>query len=181
METYLVNAPDRWTSTHGKLDWWECSARTGYWLVAGAGRSDPVGAPRHRDERWRPRARLSPPTPLSNARRPVRFVSPRLPWLDLALGERVGCLALDQSQSAREQVGGLVLPAVVLQREGVTRVDDEELAGVAVGMRPPDLVSAGFSTRFGFSVTVSSIARKRSADSSLSACGKGRPTRLSRF
>lgn len=76
------------------------------------------------------------------------LVSPRLARLDLALSERLGALPLDQPQPSREQIGRLILFAVVLQREGVTGVDDEQLPGITPGLRPPDLVPPGLLDSF---------------------------------
>jgi hypothetical protein len=71
----------------------------------------------------------------------ARLVSPSLTWLDLKLAERLGVRPLDQLQLAREQVGGLVLLVVVLEGKRLAGVDDEDLAGVVIGLGPPELVS----------------------------------------
>lgn len=70
----------------------------------------------------------------------ARLVSPSLTRLDLKLAERLGVRPLDQPQLAREQVGGLVLLAVVLKGERPAGVDNEDRAGIVVGLGPPELV-----------------------------------------
>src|SRR5205814_962659 len=48
-----------------------------------------------------------------------------------------------QDDLAREDVDRLILLIVILQREHVARLDMQDLADVAIGLRPDELVSPG--------------------------------------
>src|SRR5215207_1065099 len=69
------------------------------------------------------------------------LVAPDSAGLDLLLDERVRVVTLAEDHSAREQVGGLVLAFVVLQRQPVPCAHVQELAGIEVGVGEPDLVT----------------------------------------
>src|SRR5262245_61492446 len=51
--------------------------------------------------------------------------------------------AEDEAQPARQDVDPLVLLDVVLERQALARLHDEELADVAVGVGPDELVAPG--------------------------------------
>src|SRR6266550_2478232 len=71
----------------------------------------------------------------------ARDVPPGVSGTELDGGQPVLGWSLDQKQPAREHVGALVLALVELQRQAVARFDVQDLAGVRVSERPPQLVT----------------------------------------
>src|SRR5207248_2615747 len=86
--------------------------------------------------------------------------------------ERLRALAHPVAQLAGEQVHRLVLPLVVLHGERVAGVDVQDLARVAVGLRPDDLVAPRLRHHTGLDATAHHTTGAAACSCSCSSCAR---------
>jgi predicted nucleic acid-binding protein len=92
---------------------------------------------------------------------PPGLVAPAVARLNHLRLEFCRARAGGQPQAAREQVGGLVLLAVELQRKLLPFLDDKDLRRVVLRLRPPDLVPPGLLNALRLPLHGASLDRRR--------------------